>query len=143
MSVRSAPALRRDASHRLLAGVCAGIARQLGIDPLVVRIAFLAAAFAGGLGFAVYGVMWVLVPADGAAASPVWRPRAGRAAVEVALGVGLLVLSALLTFRALGLWWSDTVVWPVVLVAAGGGPLGGGAGRPPPPPGAPPAAVGA
>src|SRR4051794_21001047 len=119
MSVRSAPALRRDASHRLLAGVCAGIARQLGIDPLVVRIAFLAAAFAGGLGFAVYGVMWVLVPADGAAASRVWRPRAGRAAVEVALGVGLLVLSALLTFRALGLWWSDTVVWPVVLVAAG------------------------
>src|SRR5262249_47034338 len=29
-------------------------------------------------------------------------------------------LAVLLTFRALGLWFSDVVVWPVVLVTAGG-----------------------
>src|SRR5205823_10046095 len=32
---------------------------------------------------------------------------------------GLLVLGALLTFRAVGVWSSDAVVWPVVLVSAG------------------------
>src|SRR4051794_17012963 len=37
----------------------------------------------------------------------------------VAAGVGLIVLSVLLTLRALGFWWSDAVVWPAVLTAAG------------------------
>src|SRR3954453_8891382 len=106
MSAEAGPALLRDPGDRVVAGVCAGLARHFGIDPLVVRIAFIAAAFAGGLGFVLYGVVWVLVPerAGGAAAATRWRPRAGRAAVEVALGVGLLALSALLSFRALGLW---------------------------------------
>jgi signal transduction histidine kinase len=39
--------------------------------------------------------------------------------VEVALGTGLLLLSALLTFRALGIWFSDAIVWPLVLIASG------------------------
>ena len=43
-----------------------------------------------------------------------------RASVEVALGVGFLLLSVLLTFRELGLWFSDALVWPLVLVATGG-----------------------
>jgi signal transduction histidine kinase len=39
--------------------------------------------------------------------------------VEVALGAGLLLLSVLLAFRALGLWFSDAFVWPLVLVTSG------------------------
>jgi signal transduction histidine kinase len=46
--------------------------------------------------------------------------RRGRGAIEVTLGKGLVVLALLLTMRALGLWLSDVLVWPVVLVAAGG-----------------------
>jgi signal transduction histidine kinase len=38
----------------------------------------------------------------------------------VALGAGLLLLSLLLTLRALGVWMSELVVWPVVLVTVGG-----------------------
>jgi signal transduction histidine kinase len=45
---------------------------------------------------------------------------AGRAAIEVGLGVGLLLLAVLLTFRELGIWFSDAIVWPAVLIAAGG-----------------------
>jgi signal transduction histidine kinase len=37
----------------------------------------------------------------------------------VAAGIALLVLSVLLLFRAWGIWFSDAVVWPVVLCAAG------------------------
>jgi len=118
----AAPArmLRRDPARGVLGGVCAGLAREFGVDPLVVRVAFVAVAFAGGLGVALYVLAWVLLPADEGTSLLARRRLAGRAAVEVALGVGLLALSALLTFRALGLWSSDAVVWPVVLVAAGG-----------------------
>src|SRR4051794_14065778 len=124
----SAPALRRDPGHGVLAGVCAGLARQLGVDPLVVRVAFVATAFAGGLGLVLYLLGWALLPADKGTAV-LGRPGrlARRGALEVGIGVGLLVLSALLTFRALGIWSSDAVVWPIALVAAGGGRVGGGA----------------
>ena len=60
--------LRRDPAHGLVAGVCAGIGRHLRIDPLIVRIVFVAAATAGGVGILLYGLAWVLVPADDAAA---------------------------------------------------------------------------
>src|SRR4051812_41792892 len=120
MAARPAPALRRDPEHRVVAGVCAGIARHFGVDPLVVRLAFMAATFAGGLGFVLYGAAWLVMPAGEAGAERGRRRLAGRPAVEVAIGAGLLVLSALLAFRALGVWFSDALVWPVVLVAAGG-----------------------
>jgi signal transduction histidine kinase len=113
--------LRRDPAHGYLGGVCAGLARDLGIDPLVARVAFVAAALAGGLGIGVYVLAWALLPASSVRGAAVARSiRGGRAAIEVGLGVGLLMLSVLLTFRELGLWFSDAVVWPVVLVASGG-----------------------
>jgi two-component sensor histidine kinase len=59
------------------------------------------------------------MPSDSSAA-PARRIRTGRAAVEVGLGAGLLVLSALLAMRGLGLWFSDAIAWPLVLIAAGG-----------------------
>jgi phage shock protein PspC (stress-responsive transcriptional regulator)/two-component sensor histidine kinase len=115
--------LRRDRANGYVAGVCAGLARHLGVDPLVVRIAFVAAATAGGIGILLYGVAWVMIPVDDAAPTPPRILRQGRGAIEVAVGVGLLTLSVLLTMRAVGLWFSDVIVWPAVLVAAGGAML--------------------
>jgi signal transduction histidine kinase/phage shock protein PspC (stress-responsive transcriptional regulator) len=114
--------LRRDPAHGWVAGVCSGLAAELGVDALVVRVAFVAAALAGGLGVAVYALAWVLLPAGSARGTSVLprRLRGDRASVEVAAGVGLLVLSVLLTFREVGLWFSDAIVWPSVLIAAGG-----------------------
>src|SRR4051794_41482712 len=120
MSSSAAPVLRRDPAHGVLGGVCAGLARQLGVDPLVVRVAFVAASFAGGLGLALYALAWGLLPADEGTAVLGRARLARRGALEGGLGVGLLVLGALLAFRALGIWSSDAVVWPIVLVAAGG-----------------------
>src|SRR5436305_2571366 len=111
-------AVRRDPERRVVAGVCAGIARYFGIDPLLVRIAFIAAAAAGGIGVVLYGAAWLLMPAsEGAAAGG--GIRGDRAAIEVALGSALLLGSLLLAMRAIGLWASDAVVWPLVLVAVG------------------------
>jgi signal transduction histidine kinase/phage shock protein PspC (stress-responsive transcriptional regulator) len=113
------PPLRRDPGQRILGGVCAGLGERFGVDPLVVRLAFLAAALAGGLGIALYVLAWVAIPAGEGDATAAERP-GPRGSVEIALGVTLLALSLLLVFRALGIWFSDAVVWPLVLVAAGG-----------------------
>jgi phage shock protein PspC (stress-responsive transcriptional regulator) len=117
---RGAPAtIRRDPQRRLIAGVCAGIGRYFRIDPLWVRVAFVAAAAAGGFGVVVYLLGWVFMPAD-AGVEPARRPWTGRrASVEVGAGAGLLLLSLLLALRATGIWFSDAVVWPLVLVGAG------------------------
>src|SRR5829696_1914004 len=112
--------LRRDPAHGYVGGVCAGLARETGIDPLIVRVGFIAAALAGGFGVAIYILAWALLPAGSARGATRRSLPAGRAAIEVGLGVGLLLLSVLLTFRELGLWFSDAIVWPAVLIAAGG-----------------------
>jgi signal transduction histidine kinase/phage shock protein PspC (stress-responsive transcriptional regulator) len=102
----------------MLAGVCAGIARALNLDPVVVRIAFGVATLAWGIGLVVYGVAWLLMP------TPRGGTIAGRllgrpGSVEVATGIGLLVMSVLLLLRASGFWISDAIVWPIAAAAAG------------------------
>ncbi len=52
----------RDENHKVVAGVCAGIANYFNIDPLVVRILFVIFAFGFGFGFITYLVLWVAVP---------------------------------------------------------------------------------
>ena len=115
----SARILRRDRDAGWIGGVAAGIARRFGIDVSLVRLAFVVATAAGGFGLGAYLLAWILIP-SGEPGSARSRLPTGRAAVEVALGTGLLLLAALLTFRALGIWFSDAVVWPLVLIASGG-----------------------
>ncbi|HEY8584839.1 MAG TPA: ATP-binding protein [Capillimicrobium sp.] len=51
------------------------------------------------------------------AASPTSPQRAGDA--RQSIGVGLLVIAALLALRQLGVWSSDALVWPIALTAGG------------------------
>src|SRR3954451_14058970 len=115
----SPPTIRRDPERRLIAGVCAGMARYFGIAPLWVRVAFVAASAAGGFGIVVYLLGWAFMPVD-ASVTPARRPWTGRrASLQVGAGAGLLLLALLLALRATGIWFSDAIVWPLVLVGAG------------------------
>lgn len=56
--------LRRSRRHRMVAGVCGGLADWLGWDPTLVRVLYVvfsvvSAAFPGLL---VYAVLWVVMP---------------------------------------------------------------------------------
>ncbi|MDX6650472.1 MAG: hypothetical protein QOJ97_2423 [Solirubrobacteraceae bacterium] len=116
------PALRslsRDPERRVIAGVCAGLARPLGVDPVLLRAAFVAAAAAGGVGILLYVVAWVLMPSGPAGHAPAERLRVRPGSGRTAAGVALLTLSALLVLRELGIWFSDAIVWPAVLGATG------------------------
>ncbi|MET0600429.1 MAG: PspC domain-containing protein [Baekduia sp.] len=113
------PPPRRDDDRKVIAGVCAGIARWLGVDPLIVRIAVVILTVASGVGLPIYIAGWLLLPpADGSPAIAA-RLRARPGAWQIGAGVGCLTLGGLLTIRELGLWWSDAIVWPFVLAAAG------------------------
>ncbi|MDQ4090999.1 MAG: PspC domain-containing protein [Actinomycetota bacterium] len=112
--------LTRSRTDRLLGGVCGGLGRAIGIDPLVVRVALVALTVAGGTGALIYVLAWLLLPEDGTDRS------LARAAVtdrgtnlgEV-LAVASIVLGVILLVRATGIWFSDAFVWPLLLAGVG------------------------
>ena len=56
--------LTRPRDDRMIAGVCSGIGRRFGIDPNIVRIAFVASLLLPGPQFLIYIVAWVLMPEE-------------------------------------------------------------------------------
>jgi phage shock protein C len=58
------PPLERATNGRMLAGVAAGAARYLGVDPTLLRILF-AVLVVGGIGIPLYLACWLLVPEEG------------------------------------------------------------------------------
>jgi phage shock protein PspC (stress-responsive transcriptional regulator) len=59
-----APRLRRDTQHKVIAGVCAGIARRFGISRNALRLAFVISCVLPGPQFVAYLLFWLLIPAD-------------------------------------------------------------------------------
>lgn len=55
----------RSSRDRIVGGVCGGLGRYFGIDPMLVRIGMVALALLGGTGLLVYAAAVVLVPNDG------------------------------------------------------------------------------
>ena len=94
------PAFAASTSDRALAGVCGGIARELGVDVTLVRLVFALLALAGGAGIVLYLALWLY--ADG---RPVWLA-----------GLGVVIAGSLL-LHAIGL--SDRAVAGIALVSAG------------------------
>jgi signal transduction histidine kinase/phage shock protein PspC (stress-responsive transcriptional regulator) len=101
--------LERRAEGRLVAGVCRGLADHLGLDVLVVRLAFVLLIIAGGLGVAAYGAFWVLVPQRD---EPAGRRDWMQLTAYGALCVGLAIVT-----RAFGA--AQAALWPVVLCGIG------------------------
>ncbi|HTD49220.1 MAG TPA: PspC domain-containing protein, partial [Acidimicrobiia bacterium] len=93
---------------RIVAGVAAGLGDSIGVDANVVRCALLVLALAGGLGFLVYGVGWLVLPTVERDVSP---PRRSDAVSTVAFAA--IVLGVLLLVRAVAPWPGDVIVWPL------------------------------
>ena len=109
---------RRRADRRVVTGVAGGIADELGVDPIVVRTAFVVLTIAGGWGVPLYAAAWLwssFAAPDDAATS---RPK-GRSEQHRHLAIGLGVLGLLLLVRGLGLGFIDTLVWPAAALALG------------------------
>ena len=91
LTARSEPArVVRSRRGRVLGGVCAGIARALHVDPVLVRIAAVVLALAtGGSAVLAYLVAWVLIPSERAEAEGASLPGgSGEGAPEATWRVG-------------------------------------------------------
>jgi signal transduction histidine kinase len=108
------PPLERGGDGALVAGVAAGLARHLGVDPLKVRLAFVVLTVTGGSGILLYGAFWFVLPRHR-------QERAPRAHDPVQLSaMAALVVGGMLLASELGLFGLDLgFVWPVLVVAAG------------------------
>src|SRR5450631_565465 len=90
--------LRRSRDDRIIGGVCGGLGRYLGIDPIILRIVFAALAIFGGIGLLLYALGWLFVAEDGSDTSEAQRLFRGRATpltTVAALVVGTLGVLAL------------------------------------------------
>ena len=66
--------LRRPLDDRLAAGVCSGLGRYFGIDPVLVRVLFaILVVITWGTALVAYPVVWFLMPEEPAPAAPAWR----------------------------------------------------------------------
>ncbi|MGH2984739.1 MAG: PspC domain-containing protein [Solirubrobacterales bacterium] len=128
--------LLRSANERTLWGVAGGLGEYLRVDPTLVRLGFVVAAFFGGLGVLAYLVMAVVVPEDDGTGKPVSGRRPPTAAIV------LLVLAVLVALPGPfwgwgwghGWWWGFAgPLWIGLLILVGvlayrairGRPLGG------------------
>ncbi|MEV4003089.1 PspC domain-containing protein [Actinomadura sp. NPDC049753] len=58
--------LRRTHEGRMIAGVCSGAGRFLGVDPNMLRLGLAIFTIFGGAGIALYAIAWLLIPEEGA-----------------------------------------------------------------------------
>lgn len=82
--------LRRPTDDRVLFGVASGLARHLGLDPVVVRIAFVLLAVIGGSGLLLYLIGLIAIPEQrqgDVIDAPAGR-RDGREGQTVAVAIG-------------------------------------------------------
>ncbi len=113
--------LYRSRRDRMLAGVCGGIAEYLEIDPILVRLVFLALLFSG-VGVLLYLVAWILIPEE-----PLDREAPpSRETDEEHLhrvrrntGILLIVVGALLLIGEFFPAWDIFRLWPLLLILLG------------------------
>jgi signal transduction histidine kinase/phage shock protein PspC (stress-responsive transcriptional regulator) len=105
----------RSESDRVLLGVAGGTGERIGVDPLVVRLAFVLLALAGGVGFVAYLVAVLASQEPEPGQDQQTRPAEGRRTVAFLL----ILAGALLLLRTAGLWLGDGVVWPAALAVFG------------------------
>lgn len=118
-AIASRPRLRRSRRSRLLGGVAGGVGEHLGINPILVRIAFIALTVAAGFGAVVYVLVWILAPREEETEPMQPARRLPRLTLRGLLGAVLVIGGVIVLMWTLGLWFSAGFAWPAVLAAVG------------------------
>jgi phage shock protein C len=119
--------LYRSRDDRVIAGVAGGIARYLGIDPVLVRLAIVALAIVAGSGVVAYLIAWLIIPEEPGTGEAEYRAATAPAAsatgqTRMIVGIGLVIVGATLLAR-----WAipsfNDFFWPLMVIASGVGLL--------------------
>jgi phage shock protein C len=117
--------LYRSRRRRIVAGVAGGLGQYLGIDPVYVRLFFIALALATGWGVLLYLILCIVVPerlaSEGEEEGGGGYRRLDARERSLLFGGTLIALGLLLLAREFGLfWWLGLHrFWPLLLIAAG------------------------
>lgn len=55
---------KRDTENEMIAGVCAGLAENCGIQPFWMRLGFVLSVLLIGYGVGLYIILWILLPEE-------------------------------------------------------------------------------
>lgn len=114
--------LRRSKENQVIAGVCGGLGRYLGLDPVLFRIAFLISLLAGGIGLLIYIVFWIAVPefeSVEAEQRDTQLTQANRGNAGLLVGGGLILVGLVILMREIFPWFDTRVMGALVLIAIG------------------------
>jgi len=56
--------LYRSKSNKIIAGVCGGIGKYFGVDPVLVRLLWVLFTLMGGAGILAYIITWIIIPKE-------------------------------------------------------------------------------
>lgn len=116
----------RSETDRMIAGVCGGLAAYLGVDPVLVRLAFVILFLASGIGLAIYAILWIVVPTP-SRVQPEIRlmdemnddPSALKTRFSPAATVGVLLILFGAFFLLSQIGGLPGYIWPIILIGAG------------------------
>jgi signal transduction histidine kinase/phage shock protein PspC (stress-responsive transcriptional regulator) len=116
------PKLFRASRGELVAGVARGLADHLRVPVVVVRVAFVALAFAAGAGIAMYAAFWVFVPVEPGGGPTQTPPSMGGQRFGGRgqyLAIAALTIGGVLGVQSLGLGLPGELIWPLALAGFG------------------------
>jgi signal transduction histidine kinase len=105
-------ALRRSEHDRVVAGVCAGIAESIGVDPTLVRLVFTLLALAGGAGVVLYAAAWLAMSGKSGIAIVVLLVAAGLALNGLGLSPHIAIALVLIGGGFGLIWWRSGSLRP-------------------------------
>lgn len=122
------PPLVRAHDDRLVSGVCAGVARHLRLDPLIVRGVVIVLAFVG-VGVLIYALLWVFLPqADTAGTPSAASPPGGSGGSALgldalrdkpSLAILLFGVGGAVLLTQIGPFGRVQLIWPLIIVGVG------------------------
>lgn len=119
--------LMRSETDRMIAGVCGGLAAYLGVDPVLVRLAFVILLLASGVGLGIYVILWLVMPTP-SRMNPEIRimssdfegdPSTYKTSFSPAATVGVILILFGAFFLLSQIGGMPNFIWPLVLIAAG------------------------
>ena len=121
---------------KVIGGVSGGLANYLGVDPVLIRVAFVLLTLFGGGGVLIYVVMWTAIPAEaidykaafsksdtnvatGQATTEVPPVKKNQSNTALIAGVILIILGLLFLADRLIPFYNLRDFWPVILIVTG------------------------
>lgn len=103
------PMLVRPREGRIIAGVCAGIAKRWGVDLTLVRVLAVVLTVFSGVGLAAYIAIWLLTPSTDGPAPLRPGSRVGRMAARFPVAILIVVLALAIIAAGHAIWWGAPI----------------------------------